>query len=83
MMTADELDRRAFELAVKLERSAGGQDGAVVIVAGCFLLAAVVLQTEREKGRRCDATLDVIMRRLEMAIEQLREDGDHVAAGVH
>ena len=82
-MTRQTDEARGLELAQRLEAVAGGEDAVIVVFAGCWLLASVLVQALEDRGdeeRDPVVALEVVCAQLGRSFSELlaaREETKH------
>jgi hypothetical protein len=70
------MDKRTIEMALKIEKVAEDIDAAIVVQAMCWVLADLILQVEKVKGRPAHESMVALMNQLISDVERLRDVAD-------
>jgi hypothetical protein len=67
------MNARCIEIALAIEKAAEDEDASIVVMAMCWVLADLIIQVERVKGRPAHESLTALLNQLIVNIDRLRE----------
>jgi hypothetical protein len=70
-------DQQTYDLAVRLAGEAADADGAVVVLACCWLLAGLIDLADRQGHRTIEDALALVMRQIRYDVDHFRKPGIH------